>query len=94
VEAGVDGLSSKVARGRLQKSSRVATMVLLPLVCSTVGVPVVAAAALWTDEAWPQHSPWGRTVQMGTRMVSAEESPVHANWKASIIDAKETIPFF
>jgi len=29
-------------------------------------------------------------VQMGTRMVSAAESPVHDNYKAAIIDAAET----
>ena len=27
---------------------------------------------------------------MGTRMVSAAESPVHDNWKNAIVDAKET----
>ena len=27
---------------------------------------------------------------MGTRMVSAAESPVHANWKQAIVDAAET----
>ncbi|MGB0407213.1 MAG: NAD(P)H-dependent flavin oxidoreductase, partial [Pseudomonadales bacterium] len=29
-------------------------------------------------------------VQMGTRMVSAAESPVHQNWKDAIVSAKET----
>jgi enoyl-[acyl-carrier protein] reductase II len=29
-------------------------------------------------------------VQMGTRMVSATESPVHGNWKQAIVDAEET----
>ena len=29
-------------------------------------------------------------IQMGTRMVSAAESPVHENWKTAIVDAKET----
>jgi enoyl-[acyl-carrier protein] reductase II len=33
-------------------------------------------------------------VQMGTRMVSAAESPVHENWKNAIIDAKETDTVF
>ena len=31
---------------------------------------------------------------MGTRMVSALESPVHQNWKQSIIDAEETSTVF
>ena len=29
-------------------------------------------------------------VQMGTRMVSAAESPIHDNWKQAIVDAAET----
>jgi enoyl-[acyl-carrier protein] reductase II len=33
-------------------------------------------------------------VQMGSRMVSAAESPVHANWKAAIVAAKETDTVF
>ena len=33
-------------------------------------------------------------VQMGTRMVSAKESPVHENWKQAIINAKETDTVF
>jgi enoyl-[acyl-carrier protein] reductase II len=33
-------------------------------------------------------------VQMGSRMVSAAESPVHANWKNAILAAKETDTVF
>jgi enoyl-[acyl-carrier protein] reductase II len=33
-------------------------------------------------------------VQMGTRMVSAAESPVHHNWKQAIIDAEDTSTVF
>jgi enoyl-[acyl-carrier protein] reductase II len=33
-------------------------------------------------------------VQMGTRMVSAQESPVHDNWKRAIVDATETDTLF
>ena len=33
-------------------------------------------------------------VQMGTRMVSAAESPVHHNWKQAIVDAAETYTVF
>jgi enoyl-[acyl-carrier protein] reductase II len=33
-------------------------------------------------------------VQMGTRMVAAAESPVHAHWKQAIIDAAETDTVF
>jgi len=33
-------------------------------------------------------------VQMGSRMVSAAESPVHRNWKQAILDAAETDTVF
>jgi enoyl-[acyl-carrier protein] reductase II len=33
-------------------------------------------------------------VQMGTRMVSAAESPVHPAWKRAIVDAGETDTVF
>jgi enoyl-[acyl-carrier protein] reductase II len=33
-------------------------------------------------------------VQMGTRMVSAAESPVHDNWKNAIVNARETDTVF
>ena len=33
-------------------------------------------------------------VQMGTRMVSASESPIHDNWKQAIVDAAETDTVF
>ena len=33
-------------------------------------------------------------IQMGTRMVSALESPVHDNWKNAIVDAEETSTVF
>jgi enoyl-[acyl-carrier protein] reductase II len=33
-------------------------------------------------------------VQMGSRMVSARESPVHDNWKQAILAAKETDTVF
>jgi enoyl-[acyl-carrier protein] reductase II len=29
-------------------------------------------------------------VQMGTRMLSSAESPVHQNWKQAVVEAKET----
>jgi enoyl-[acyl-carrier protein] reductase II len=33
-------------------------------------------------------------IQMGTRMVSAKESPVHMNWKNAILAAQETDTVF
>ena len=33
-------------------------------------------------------------VQMGTRMLSSAESPVHSNWKQAVVDARETDTVF
>jgi enoyl-[acyl-carrier protein] reductase II len=96
VEAGVDGLVVEGGEGGGFKNPKdVATMVLLPLVCSRVDVPVVAAGGIVDGRTMAAAFALGAEgVQMGTRMVSAEESPVHANWKAAILAAKETDTVF
>jgi enoyl-[acyl-carrier protein] reductase II len=96
VEAGVDGLVVEGGEGGGFKNPReVATMVLLPLVCSAVGVPVVAAGGVADGRSMAAAFALGaEAVQMGTRMVAAAESPVHANWKAAIVEAKETDTVF
>ena len=96
VEAGVDGLVVEGGEGGGFKNPRdVATMVLLPLVCSQVGVPVVAAGGMVDGRTMAAAIALGAEgIQMGTRKVSAEESPVHQNWKAAILAAKETDTVF
>ncbi len=96
VEAGVDGLIVEGGEGGGFKNPKeVATMVLLPLVCSKVGVPVIAAGGIVDGRTMAATFALGAEgVQMGTRMVSSEESPVHANWKNAIIAAKETDTVF
>ncbi len=96
IEAGVDGLVVEGGEGGGFKNPReVATMVLLPLVCSKVGVPVIAAGGIVDGRTMAAAFALGAEgVQMGTRMVSAAESPVHANWKAAILAAKETDTVF
>jgi enoyl-[acyl-carrier protein] reductase II len=96
IEAGVDGLVVEGGEGGGFKNSReVATMVLLPLVCSKVGVPVIAAGGVVDGRSMAAAFALGAEgVQMGTRMVSAAESPVHHNWKDAILAAKETDTVF
>ena len=66
-------------------------MVLLPLVRSKVDVPIIAAGGMVDGATMAAAFALGAEgVQMGTRMVSAAESPVHDNWKQSIVDAEET----
>jgi len=70
-------------------------MVLLPLVCSKVKVPVIAAGGIVDGRSMAAAFALGAEgVQMGTRMVSSAESPVHQNWKDMILAAKETDTVF
>ena len=63
-------------------------MVLVPLVCSSVDVPVIAAGGICDGRTMAAAFALGAEgVQMGTRMVSAAESPVHDNYKGLIVDA-------
>lgn len=96
IAAGVDGLVVEGGEGGGFKNPReVATMVLLPLVCSRVNVPVIAAGGVVDGRTMAAAFALGAEgVQMGTRMVSALESPVHQNWKDAIIAAKETDTVF
>lgn len=92
VEAGVDGLIVEGGEGGGFKNPRdVASMVLLPLVRSKVDVPIIAAGGIVDGSTMAASFALGAEgVQMGTRMVSAAESPVHENWKQSIVEAAET----
>jgi enoyl-[acyl-carrier protein] reductase II len=92
IEAGVDGLVVEGGEGGGFKNPReVASMVLLPLVCEKVNVPVIAAGGIVDGRTMAAAFALGAEgVQMGTRMVSAAESPVHQNWKDAILSAEET----
>lgn len=92
VDAGVDGLIVEGGEGGGFKNPRdVALMVLLPLVRSKVDVPIIAAGGICDGPSMAAALALGAEgAQLGTRMVSAAESPVHANWKQAIIDATDT----
>jgi enoyl-[acyl-carrier protein] reductase II len=96
VEAGVDGLVVEGGEGGGFKNPReVSTMVLLPLIRSKVDVPIIAAGGICDGPSMAAAFALGAEgVQMGTRMVSATESPVHDGWKQAIVDAAETDTVF
>src|SRR5580698_4604777 len=89
VDAGVDGLVVEGGEGGGFKSTRpVSTMVLLPQVCRAVDLPVIAAGGICDGVSMAAAFALGAEgVQMGTRMVSALESPVHANYKGLVVGA-------
>ena len=95
IEAGVDGLIVEGGEGGGFKNPKdVASMVLIPLVCEHVHVPVVAAGGLTDGRSMAAAFALGAEgVLMGTRILSSEESPVHQNWKDAIFaaDATDTV---
>jgi enoyl-[acyl-carrier protein] reductase II len=96
VEYGVDGLIVEGGEGGGFKNPRdVASMVLLPLVRSRVDVPIIAAGGFVDGASMAAAFALGAEgIQLGTRMVSAAESPVHDHWKQAIVAAAETDTVF
>ncbi len=92
IEAGGEGPGGEGAGGGGFKNPKdVSTMVLLPLVREKTDVPLIAAGGITCGRTMAAAFALGAEgVQMGTRMVSAAESPVHANWKNAILAADET----
>ena len=92
VAAGVDGLIVEGGEGGgFKNPNEVASMVLLPLVRAKVSVPIIAAGGMVDGASMAAAFALGAEgVQMGTRMVSALESPVHQYWKDAIVNSAET----
>ena len=96
IEAGVDGLIVEGGEGGGFKNPKdVASMVLLPQVCESVDVPVVAAGGITDGRTMAAAFALGAEgVLMGTRILSSAESPVHQNWKDAIVSADSTDTVF
>ncbi len=96
LDAGVDGLVVEGGEGGgFKNPDPVSLMVLLPLIRSRTDVPIVAAGGITDGPTMAAAFALGADgVQMGTRMVSAAESPVHDNWKQAIVGAAETDTVF
>ncbi len=92
IDAGVDGLVVEGSEGAGFKNPRdVTSMVLLPLIASKLDVPIVAAGGIADGRSMAAAFALGAEgVQMGTRMLSSEESGVHWNMKQAVLDAAET----
>jgi len=96
VDCGVDGLIVEGGEGGgFKNPSPVSTMVLLPLVRSQTDLPIIAAGGICDGPSMAAAFALGAEgVQMGTRMLSSAESPVHQNWKQAVVAAKETDTVF
>jgi enoyl-[acyl-carrier protein] reductase II len=94
--AGVDGLVVEGGEGGgFKNPSPVSSMVLLPLIRSQCDVPIIAAGGIADGPSMAAAFALGAEgVQMGTRMLSCAESPVHNNWKEAIVNCRETDTVF
>lgn len=96
LDAGVDGLVVEGGEGGgFKNPNPVSTMVLLPLIRSRTDVPIIAAGGMVDGLSMAGAFAMGAEgVQMGTRMLSCSDSPVHENWKQAVVAAKETDTVF
>ena len=96
VAAGVDGLIVEGGEGGgFKAATPVSSMVLIPLIRSRFDIPMIAAGGICDGVSMAAAFALGAEgVQMGTRMVSAMESPVHDGWKQSIVSATDTDTVF
>jgi enoyl-[acyl-carrier protein] reductase II len=92
IAAGVDGLVVEgIEGGGFKNADGASSMVLLPLIAENVDVPIVAAGGICDGVSMAAAFALGAEgAQMGTRMLSAEESPVHDNWKQAVVAGAET----
>lgn len=92
VDAGIDGLVVEGAEGGgFKNPEEVSTLVLLQAIRARTEVPLIAAGGICDGRGMAAAFALGaEAVQMGTRFVSCAESPVHANYKQAIVDAKDT----
>ncbi|MDE2416936.1 MAG: nitronate monooxygenase [Burkholderiales bacterium] len=92
VDAGVDGLIVEGAEGGgFKNPEEVSTLVLLQAIRARTDIPMVAAGGICDGRGMAAAFALGaEAIQMGTRFVSCEESPVHQNFKNAIVQATET----
>ena len=92
VEAGVDGLIVEGGEGGgFKNPDDVSTLVLLQGVRERTNVPIIAAGGICDGRGMAAAFALGAEgIQMGTRFISAAESPVHHNYKQAIIDSDDT----
>ena len=90
-EAGCDAVVAEgFEAGGHNGREETTTMVLVPLVCNSVSIPVIAAGGIATGRQMLSAMVLGAEgVQLGSRFVASNEASVHPNFKLAVINAKE-----
>jgi len=87
--SGADGLVvvGSEAGGLRSRNAESSTMVLVPLVCDHVSIPVVAAGGIADSRGYRAALALGaQGVQIGTRFMTSRESTIHDKWKEAVIN--------
>lgn len=92
IDSGVDGLVVEGAEGGgFKNADGASTLVLVPEIAERYDTVIVAAGGIADGRSMAAALAMGADgVQMGTRMVSSAESPIHDNWKQAIVAGAET----
>jgi enoyl-[acyl-carrier protein] reductase II len=91
VDAGADAVVAEgFEAGGHNGREETTTMVLVPLVCDAVDVPVIAAGGIADGRAMMAAMALGADgVQIGSRFVASQESSAHDAFKQHVISSKE-----
>jgi enoyl-[acyl-carrier protein] reductase II len=92
IKAGVDGLIVEGSEGGgFKNPDEVSLLVLLQAIRAHSDIPMIAAGGIVDGNGMAAAFALGaEAVQMGTRFVSCQESPVHENFKQAIVDCEDT----
>jgi enoyl-[acyl-carrier protein] reductase II len=91
MDAGVDAIVAEgFEAGGHNGREETTTLCLLPLICDTVSIPVIAAGGIGDGRAMLACFALGAEgVQIGSRFVATNESSAHDNFKSTVIDTVE-----
>jgi enoyl-[acyl-carrier protein] reductase II len=90
-EAGVDAIVAEgFEAGGHNGREETTTMCLIPLICQTVKIPVIAAGGIGSGQAMAAALCLGADgVQVGSRFVATVESSAHSNFKQAVVEASD-----
>lgn len=90
-DAGVDAVVAEgFEAGGHNGREETTTMVLVPLVCEAVTIPVLAAGGIASGHSMAAAMALGAEgVQVGSRFVASREASSHINFKQKVIEAQE-----
>lgn len=90
-QAGVDAIVAEgFEAGGHNGREETTTLVLVPLVCDAVSIPVIAAGGIASGRAMLAcHILGAEGVQIGSRFATSEESSAHINFKQKVVQTVE-----